>query len=268
MRTSPFGRRSNSAGSACPMEGCPKIRARPIDCIPPAKHSDALPLIESTRIASGPAKAADLFAAGVDEPGICREPQFLVLAGFHHSERFRFTHEMTRDAHHHRGEAAGIAAQIDDDPVRLPELVHRGLELRVDGRHPHVEADDAHRAARRRLLFRRLHAHEHGRQVPHRDRLAGFGMPFERKRDRRSASVFECDVHPRTRWTAQEGLSHPPRRDIQQAAVVGPRIRCSGGFRGACHGDPCPPARASARAMHESDRQLPRRQSSPRASRV
>src|SRR5258708_1950872 len=54
MRTSPFGSRSNSAGSAWPIDVCPNTRARPSDCRPPEKHSDALPVIPSTRIATGP----------------------------------------------------------------------------------------------------------------------------------------------------------------------------------------------------------------------
>ena len=44
------------------------------------------------------------------------------------------------DAHHHRREPAGIAAQVDDDAVRCAEFVHRLLKQRIDGRHPHVEA--------------------------------------------------------------------------------------------------------------------------------
>ena len=140
---------------------------------------------------------------------------------------------MPRDAHHHRREAAGIAAQIDDDAVGLPELVDRRLELGVDGRHPHVEADDADGSARRRLLLRGLDPHEHRRQVPHRDRLAGFRVPFERKRDRRSAAVLECDVDARSRWTAQMRLGHPPRLDVQQPAVVSRRLCRSGLDRGA-----------------------------------
>ena len=53
---------------------------------------------------------------------------------------------MARDAHHHRGQPARVAAQVDDDPVRLPELVDRRLEPRVDCRHPDVEANDANGA--------------------------------------------------------------------------------------------------------------------------
>ena len=57
------------------------------------------------------------------------------------------------DPHHHCGQAAGIAAEIDDDAVGVPQFVDRLLELRVDGRHPHVEPDDPGGRASRRRAF-------------------------------------------------------------------------------------------------------------------
>ena len=122
--TSPFGRRSNNAGSACPIVVWPNTRARPIDCMPPEKHSDALPLMASTRIATGPSYTDDRLAAGIHRARI-RDEVRVVVTRLHRAERFHLADEMSRDAHHHRCESTGIAAQVEDDAVAAAKPVHR-----------------------------------------------------------------------------------------------------------------------------------------------
>ena len=168
MRTSPFGSRSNSAGSAWPIDVCPNTRARPSDCRPPAKHSDALPVIPSTRIATGPLYGSTRSPGGVDEPRIRGELQ-LRLPRLHHAERRALGHEVPGDAHDHRREPAGIAAQIDHDAVgrcgtRPSPSGTGGSTAVIQTLKPMTPA----RAAARRRLQRRRHAHEHRRQAARR----------------------------------------------------------------------------------------------------
>ena len=73
ISTSPFGSRFVDAGSACPIVWRPKTRARPRLCSAPAKHSDALAVSSSTRIATGPANGVTRRPSSVDEARVRRE---------------------------------------------------------------------------------------------------------------------------------------------------------------------------------------------------
>ena len=61
---------------------------------------------------------------GAHAPWIDREAQ-LVVASLHHAQGLALIDEVARDPHQHRGEAAGIPAQVDHDAVAVPELVDR-----------------------------------------------------------------------------------------------------------------------------------------------
>ena len=89
----------------------------PSDCMPPAKHSDALPVIASTSIATGPANGSTRSPAAFTSRGFATNLNsvsrvFIMPSGL------RSLEEVTGDPHDHRRQAAGVAAQIDDDRRR------------------------------------------------------------------------------------------------------------------------------------------------------
>ena len=156
--------------------------------MPPVKHSDAL----RERAGVG----LDALAGRVDQPRVRVEAQrHRLLLRRHHTERCALGKKVAGESHDHRGQAAGVAAQIDHDPIHPAEPVHRRLEFAIDCRHPHVEADHPDVVPCGRRLHVRIDAYEHGRQAADRHRLATFRPAHDALSDRRVGAVEEGDVH-------------------------------------------------------------------------
>ena len=188
--------------------------------MPPVKHSEALPLIASTRIATGPANGSTRSPRALTSRGLAlkrsSESRVFIVP-----ERLAFLDEVARDPHQHRGEAAGVAAEVDHDAAGVPVLVDGFLELAIDGRHPDVEPDHAHGQAAWRLAALGLDAHEHRRKVADGDRLTGFGPALDLEIVKVAVDVLERDRHLRPGRPAKPFLRHAPGFDVFHARLSG-----------------------------------------------
>jgi hypothetical protein len=120
----------------------PNVLARPSDRSPPAKTSLVLALVPSMRMATGPANGGQALAAGGDDDGLDEEVHLGAAHG-HGAQVGLLAEQEAGERAGHEPDAAGVAAQVDDDAVGVPQLDHGAFELRRDGDHEDVEGDVA-----------------------------------------------------------------------------------------------------------------------------
>ena len=217
--------------------------------MPPAKHSDALPLIASTRIATRPVERLDPLARGVHQARIGEELQL------RRRSRVFITPSVCRS----RRKWPDIPISIAASPPGLPrrsmmipsdgaQLVHRALKLRVYGRHPHVEPDHADEGTGRRGQLLLLDPHVHRWQVANRDWVPLFDVPRERHRDRGAVTVLQREFNPGSGGAAKVHLRDPPRLDLPVPVASGPGSGSARSRSARSGSRPCePPSRMDER---------------------